>query len=110
MKQLLLTINQQTVTAAPGTSILEAAAAAGIVIPTLCFHKSLEETGSCWMCIVEIKGKNRFVPSCDTLASEGMVIETDNGNFFAGFRGDFGDETFRLLPLPVSSIAFQCAD
>jgi glutamate synthase (NADPH/NADH) small chain len=78
MKQLLLTINQQAVTAAPGTSILEAATAAGIIIPTLCFHKSLEETGSCWMCIVEIKGKNRFVPACDTPVSEGMVIETEN--------------------------------
>ena len=78
MKQLSLTINQQAVTAAPGTSILEAASAAGIAIPTLCFHRSLEETGSCWMCIVEIKGKNRFVPACDTLVSEGMVIETEN--------------------------------
>ena len=78
MKQLLLTINQQAVTAAPGTSILEAATAAGIVIPTLCFHKSLEETGSCWMCIVEIKGKNRFVPACDTPVSDGMIIETEN--------------------------------
>jgi glutamate synthase (NADPH) small chain len=78
MKQLLLTINQQAVTAAPGTSILEAATAAGINIPTLCFHKSLEETGACWMCIVEIKGKNRFVPACDTPVSEGMVIETEN--------------------------------
>jgi glutamate synthase (NADPH) small chain len=78
MNSLSLTINQQSVTAAPGTTILEAATAAGIIIPTLCFHKSLEETGSCWMCIVEIKGKNRFVPACDTLASEGMVIETDN--------------------------------
>ncbi len=78
MKQLLLTINQQTVTAAPGTSILEAATAAGIIIPTLCFHRSLEETGACWMCIVEIKGKNRFVPACDTPVSEGMVIETEN--------------------------------
>ncbi len=78
MNQLSLTINQQAVTAGPGTSILEAATAAGIVIPTLCFHKSLEETGSCWMCIVEIKGKNRFVPACDTPVSEGMVIETEN--------------------------------
>jgi len=78
MNQLSLTINQQAVTAEPGTSILEAATAAGIVIPTLCFHKSLEETGSCWMCIVEIKGKNRFVPACDTPVSEGMIIETEN--------------------------------
>ena len=78
MNQLSLTINQQSVTAAPGTSILQAATAAGIAIPTLCFHRLLEETGSCWMCIVEIKGKNRFVPACDTPVSEGMVIETDN--------------------------------
>ncbi|MEI6847908.1 MAG: FAD-dependent oxidoreductase [Chlorobiaceae bacterium] len=78
MNHLTLTINRQQVTAASGTSILEAATGAGIVIPTLCFHKSLDATGSCWMCIVEIKGKNRFVPACDTLVTEGMVIETDN--------------------------------
>ncbi len=78
MNPISLTINQQAITVEPGTSILEAATAAGIVIPTLCFHESLEETGSCWMCIVEIKGKNRFVPACDTPVSEGMVIETEN--------------------------------
>ncbi len=83
MKQLSLTINQQAVTAAAGTSILEAATAAGIAIPTLCFLNSLHETGSCWMCIVEIKGKNRFVPACDTEVSEGMVIETDNAEIGA---------------------------
>ncbi len=78
MNQLSLVINQQAVTAAPGTSILEAATAAGITIPTLCFYKSLDATGSCWICIVEIKGKNRFVPACSTPVSEGMVIETEN--------------------------------
>ena len=83
MNLLSLTINQQAVTATPGTSILEAATAAGIDIPTLCFHRSLEETGSCWMCIVEIKGKNRFVPACDTPVSEGMIIETDNAEISA---------------------------
>lgn len=83
MNQLSLIIDQQAVTAAPGMSILEAATAAGIAIPTLCFHNSLHETGSCWMCIVEIKGKNRFVPACDTLASEGMIIETDNAEISA---------------------------
>ncbi|MEI8185905.1 MAG: FAD-dependent oxidoreductase [Chlorobiaceae bacterium] len=78
MNQLSLTINGQQVTASPDRSILQAAATAGIEIPTLCFHDSLHETGSCWMCIVEIRGKNRFVPACHTLVSEGMVIETDN--------------------------------
>jgi len=78
MNSLSLTINRQHVTAAHNQSILEAATNAGIEIPTLCFHDSLHETGSCWMCIVEIKGKNRFVPACHTLVSEGMEIETDN--------------------------------
>ena len=78
MNSLSLTINGQHVTASPDLSILEAATKAGIEIPTLCFQDSLHETGSCWMCIVEIKGKNRFVPACHTLVSEGMDIETDN--------------------------------
>ncbi len=83
MNPLSLTIDQQVITVASGTSILEAATAAGIIIPTLCFHESLEETGSCWMCIVEIKGKNRFVPACDTPVSEGMVIETENDTLYS---------------------------
>jgi glutamate synthase (NADPH) small chain len=79
MNLLSLTINGKPVTGTPGTSILEAATAAGITIPTLCFHESLRLTGSCWMCIVEIKGRNRFVPACSTKISDGMVIETENG-------------------------------
>ena len=66
MNSLSLTINGQLVTASPDLSILDAATKAGIEIPTLCFQNSLHETGSCWMCIVEIKGKNRFVPACHT--------------------------------------------
>lgn len=80
---LSLTINNRQLHVAPGTSILAAATEAGIAIPTLCFHKALEETGSCWMCIVEIKGKSRFVPACDTPVSDGMVIETDNETLHA---------------------------
>lgn len=78
MNDLSLTINGKTVSASPGMSILQAALSAGIAIPTLCFDKTLESTGSCWMCIVELKGKNRFVPACSTAASEGMVVETEN--------------------------------
>ncbi|MBM3162046.1 MAG: FAD-dependent oxidoreductase [Chlorobi bacterium] len=78
MHELTLTINGKTVTANPEMSILQAALSAGIDIPTLCFDKRLESTGSCWMCIVEIKGKNRFVPACSTAVSDGMVIETEN--------------------------------
>ncbi len=78
MNPVSLIISGKPVSAAPGSSILEAAASAGITIPTLCFNESLHLTGSCWMCIVEIKGKNRFVPACSTRVSDGMVIETEN--------------------------------
>lgn len=78
MNELTLTINGRTVKAAADMSILQAATSAGITIPTLCFNKTLESTGSCWMCIIEIKGKNRFVPACSTAISDGMVIETEN--------------------------------
>ncbi|NTV92908.1 MAG: FAD-dependent oxidoreductase [Chlorobiaceae bacterium] len=77
MNSLTLTINGLKTTVQPGTSILEAALSCGITIPTLCFQQSLDVQGSCWICIVEIKGKNRFVPACSTSVSEGMVIETE---------------------------------
>ncbi|MBF0586576.1 FAD-dependent oxidoreductase [Prosthecochloris sp. N3] len=78
MKSVTLTIDNRTVTAAPGTTILEAARQYGITIPTLCFQEKLESHGSCWMCIVELKGRNRFVPACSTSITGSMEIETDN--------------------------------
>lgn len=83
MKPINLTIDGRSVQAAPGQTILEAARENGIRIPTLCFHKEIEATGSCWICIVELKGKNRFIPSCSTKVSEGMVVETRNAELDA---------------------------
>jgi len=83
MNLVNLIIDGRSVSAAPGQTILEAARDNGIRIPTLCFHKALESTGSCWICIVEIKGKNRFIPACSTRVSEGMVIETSNAELDA---------------------------
>lgn len=83
MNPVTLTINGRTLTAAPEQTILEVARQHGINIPTLCYHKELTSTGSCWICIVEIKGRNRFIPSCSTRVSDGMVIETDNAELAA---------------------------
>lgn len=62
MKSVNLIIDGRSVQAAPGQTILEAARENGIRIPTLCFHKEIEATGSCWICIVEIKGKTASSP------------------------------------------------
>ena len=83
MNPVTLTIDGRSISASPDLSILEAARQNGIDIPTLCFHEALPSRGSCWLCIVEIKGQNRFIPACNTKVSEGMVIETRNPELHA---------------------------
>ncbi len=61
-----------------GTTILEAARGAGIGIPSLCYLKDINEIGACRVCIVEIDGIDNLVPSCNTVAENGMVIHTNS--------------------------------
>ncbi len=72
-----LTINGKHIEAEKGTTILEAAKANGIFIPTLCYAKELSPFGGCRMCIVEIEGSNKLVTSCTERVREGIVVETD---------------------------------
>ena len=83
MNTVTFTLNGKEVTAEAGISILQAARRNGTAIPTLCYHESLHSFGSCWMCIVEIKGKHRFVPACSTTLTPGIAIETDNPELYA---------------------------
>ncbi len=83
MATVSLTLNGKPISADAHASILEAAKSNGVVIPTLCFHQELNALGSCWMCIVELKGQNRFVPACSTRVTSGMHIETDNPELHA---------------------------
>ncbi|MCW8814452.1 MAG: FAD-dependent oxidoreductase, partial [Chlorobium sp.] len=82
MSTITFTLNGKKRSAEKDLSILEACRNNGVSVPTFCFHQSLHTLGSCWMCIVEIKGKNRFVPACSTRISEGMSVETDNAELF----------------------------
>ncbi len=47
-------------------------------IPTLCHDKRLEHFTSCYLCVVEIEGMNKHVPSCATLVRDGMRIHTNS--------------------------------
>ena len=71
-------INDRELSAAAGTTILEAAEKAGIPIPHLCFLKEINEIAACRMCMVEVEGVNRLVPACNTEVAEGMVIQTNS--------------------------------
>ena len=77
LKMIKLTINDRSVEVAEGTTILEAAAQAGINIPTLCHHPELRKEGSCRVCVVEVEGARSLVASCVHPVMEGMVVRTN---------------------------------
>lgn len=63
-----------------GLTILEAADQAGIIIPTLCYHKDLCIAGNCRVCVVELTGQKRLAAACATPCEEGMEIRTNSLN------------------------------
>jgi formate dehydrogenase major subunit len=73
-----LTVDGRAVTVAEGTSVMRAAAEAGISIPKLCATDSLDAFGSCRVCLVEIDGRNGYPASCTTEVEEGMVVLTQS--------------------------------
>ena len=73
-----VTINGISVSVPEGTTILDAAASAGIEIPNLCYLKDINEISACRVCCVEIEGEGKLVPSCNNVVSEGMVIHTNS--------------------------------
>ncbi len=71
-----LTIDGQSVEVEEGASVLDAASKLGIEIPTLCYRKDLPPNTSCMVCVVQVEGMPRMVPSCSMPAAEGMVVDT----------------------------------
>ena len=78
MADIKILLNGKEVTAKQGQTILEVATEYGIEIPTLCHDEYLKPYGSCWVCLVEVKGAKGFVPSCATKVYEGMEVNTDS--------------------------------
>ena len=60
-----------------GSTILEAAHAVGIEIPTLCYLKEINAIGACRICVVEVKGARSLVAACVFPVNEGMEIFTN---------------------------------
>jgi formate dehydrogenase alpha subunit len=72
-----ITINDCNVEAGEGQTVLEAAAAAEITIPTLCYHKELSIDGSCRLCTVEVDSLAEQVAACTTQVFDGMKVCTE---------------------------------
>jgi formate dehydrogenase major subunit len=72
-----LTINGRKVAARPGQTILDVVRAEHLdEIPTLCHDPKLEPYGSCFLCVVEVKGSPRLLPACVTRVRDGMEVST----------------------------------
>lgn len=71
-------IDDKPVEASEGSTILQAAEAAGISIPHLCYHHAFEPRGSCRLCLVEIEGVPKLELACSTTVREGMKVFTQN--------------------------------
>ncbi|MBN1271697.1 MAG: (2Fe-2S)-binding protein [Candidatus Aminicenantes bacterium] len=69
-------IDEKLVEAEEGKTILQAAEAAGIAIPHLCYHDAFEPRGTCRLCLVEIEGIPKLELSCSTTVKEGMKVRT----------------------------------
>lgn len=72
-----ITINNTSIEAPEGSTVLEAANHAGITIPTLCYHKDLSPSGGCRMCVVSIRGEALPKAACTYPVFEGMIVKTE---------------------------------
>lgn len=72
-----VTINGTEIEVDKGTTVLRAAALAGYEIPHFCYHPALSIPANCRMCLVEIEGAPKLMPSCYTQVNDGMVVHTE---------------------------------
>lgn len=79
MEKIKLTIDGKEITASPDQTILEVIRENQVAdIPTLCHDPKLPPYGSCYLCVVEVEGINKMIPSCSSPVAAKMVIHTDN--------------------------------
>jgi NADH dehydrogenase/NADH:ubiquinone oxidoreductase subunit G len=86
MGTVKLNIDGKKIKARVGATILEAAEANGIKIPTLCHIKDQLPTGACRICVVEVADSRTLVGSCHTPVSGGMEIYTNSPKVAAARR------------------------
>ena len=96
-----LEIDGQAISVPAGTSLMRAAALAGIAVPKLCATDTLNAFGSCRLCLVEIEGRKGYPASCTTLAEAGMKVHTQSQNLSRLRRG--------VIELYVSDHPLECS-
>ncbi|MDH4134786.1 MAG: NADH-quinone oxidoreductase subunit NuoG, partial [Gammaproteobacteria bacterium] len=73
---LKIEIDGQLIEVAAGSTIIEAADAAGITIPRFCYHEKLSVAANCRMCLVDVEKSAKPLPACATPVTDGMKVAT----------------------------------
>ncbi|ROR32277.1 NADH-quinone oxidoreductase subunit NuoG [Inmirania thermothiophila] len=79
-------IDGRRIEAPRGAMLIQAADAAGIVIPRFCYHKKLSVAANCRMCLVEVERMPKPVPACATPITDGMKVHTRSPKAIAAQR------------------------
>ena len=95
-----LEIDGRAVSVPEGTSVMRAAALAGVKVPKLCATDTLKAFGSCRLCLVEIEGRKGYPASCTTTVAAGMKIRTQSPKLKQLRRG--------VIDLYVSDHPLEC--
>ena len=81
-----LTIDHATVEVPAGTSVLQAARAVGIRIPSLCTLEGVHVIGGCRVCLVEVEGARALTAACSLPVADGMKVRTSTPRVRAARR------------------------
>ena len=96
-----LSIDGIATSAPDGATILDAARALAIDVPTLCWYPKLPTVGNCRICLVSVAGNPKLVPACATPVAEGMVVTTES---LGAIRNRQGVLSMLLERYPVDEI------
>lgn len=76
--EVKVTVDGKTVQIEAGSSIIQAADKAGVVIPRYCYHDKLAIAGNCRMCLVDVERMPKLIASCAMPVQDGMVVHTNS--------------------------------
>ncbi len=87
VETVTLTLDGQELTVPRGTTLLQAAEGVGTEIPHYCYHPGLSSPAMCRLCLVEVEGSPKLLPSCTTTVTDGQVVHTQSDDATRMRRG-----------------------
>src|SRR5688500_6892144 len=104
-----LTIDGRQVTVPRGTNVIEAAKLLGIDVSAFWYHPGLSVMAVCRQCLVNVEGQPKLQPSCQAIATDGMVVHTAD-EWSRGARRQMLEFTLVNHPVdcPICDKAGEC--